>query len=223
MPGAGELGLRIRSSLFLGGLAILMAWLGGVWFQLFWLAAAGLIFGELASIAAFRPLWVVLGAVYTSAFLAAMVLLRNGEYGLTAILWLFALIWAADTAAYFAGRAIGGPKLWPAVSPNKTWSGAIAGMIAGIAAGVGVIWASGLAVHPKHVEVAFIVVAAAQAGDLLESAFKRYFAVKDSGRLIPGHGGVMDRCDSLVLASVVALLLGLYRAVDAPAQGLLLW
>jgi phosphatidate cytidylyltransferase len=82
---------------------------------------------------------------------------------------------------------------------------------------------AGLTLHPMHILITLAVVIAAQCGDLLESAVKRHFRVKDSSQLIPGHGGVMDRCDSLVLASVVALLIGGLRAMSAPAQGLLLW
>lgn len=223
MSAAGELGLRICSSLILAALAVVVTWFGGIVYWLFWFAAAVLIFCEWVKISSFRLWWAVPGAAYSTVFLAAMILLRDSPYGLTAVLWLFGLIWAADTAAYFAGRAIGGPKLWPAVSPNKTWSGSIAGTLAGIIAGLVVIRLAGLALHPMHVMIALIVVIAAQCGDLLESAFKRHFGVKDSGQLIPGHGGVMDRCDSLVLASAVALSIGVLRMTGAPAQGLLVW
>jgi phosphatidate cytidylyltransferase len=141
----------------------------------------------------------------------------------SAIFWLFGSIWATDSAAYFGGRLIGGPKLWPAVSPGKTWAGAISGTIAGIAAGLCVLVAEGITLGPMHLLAGFVIVVAAQLGDLFESAIKRRFGVKDSSHLIPGHGGVMDRCDSLVAASAVALLLGAVRMAHAPAQGLLAW
>lgn len=223
MSGAGELRLRICSSLIMAAVAAAVTWVGGIPFLLFWLGAAILIFWEWMRLASFRFSWIVLGAIYAALFFAAMFLLRNSPYGLIAILWLFGLIWASDVAAYFAGKAIGGPKLWPAVSPNKTWSGSIAGTLAGIIAGLAVLWTAGLMLHPMHILITLAVVIAAQCGDLLESAVKRHFRVKDSSQLIPGHGGVMDRCDSLVLASVVALLIGGLRAMAAPAQGLLLW
>jgi phosphatidate cytidylyltransferase len=220
---ANELNLRIASSIVLGALAIAVTWFGGALFQMFWAVAAAAILWEWVRMTSYRFFWMVLGVIYAAIFLTAMLVLRIEPYGFFAIIWLFALIWAADTAAYFTGRAVGGPKLWPAVSPNKTWSGAIAGAIVGIVAGMVVIWAAGLALRPIHVIIALIVVVAAQLGDLLESAIKRRFGVKDSSRLIPGHGGVMDRCDSLVTASAVALIIGVMRAANSPAQGLLLW
>ncbi len=218
-----ELGLRICSSVVLATLAVLMTWLGSLPFYAFWVIAAGLIFLEWAKISAYRPLWLLAGAVYAGAFLAAMILLRDGPLGLAAIFWLFGSVWATDSAAYFGGRAIGGPKLWPKVSPGKTWSGAVMGVIAGIVAGLVVIAAFGIPLHPMHAVLGFVVVVAAQLGDLLESAIKRRFKVKDTSHLIPGHGGVMDRCDSLAAAAVLALVLGAVRFVHTPAQGLLAW
>lgn len=202
-----------------------MTWTGGILFALFWLAAALAILWEWIRMSAARPLWIAGGVIYAGSFLAAMLLLRGDpSLGLTVVIWLFALIWAADIAAYFAGRALGGPKLWPAVSPNKTWSGAIGGLVGGLSAGIAVVLLAGLTLRPVHLLVMLVVVIAAQLGDLLESAIKRRFGVKDSGQLIPGHGGVMDRCDSLVTAATTALGIGLVRAgMNAPAQGLLLW
>jgi len=219
----GELSLRVVSSVVLAVFALIVTWFGGTIFLLFWGAAAATMFWEWIRMTSYRPSWVALGVVYAAVFLVAMLILRNDSYGFFAIVWLFALIWAADIAAYFVGRAVGGPKLWPAISPNKTWSGAIAGTIAGVLAGVTVVWFAGLALRPIHVIIALIVVIAAQLGDLMESAIKRRFGVKDSSQLIPGHGGVMDRCDSLVTASTVALMIGAARAMSAPAQGLLIW
>jgi phosphatidate cytidylyltransferase len=218
-----ELGLRIGSSIVLAAIAVGVTWLGSLPFYVFWVIAAGLIFLEWTKISSYRPRWFVAGAVYSIAFLAAMVSLRDSPLGQGAILWLFGMIWATDSAAYFGGRAIGGPKLWPAISPGKTWSGAIVGTVAGIAAGLVVLRLLGIALHPMHAVLGFVIVVAAQLGDLLESAIKRRFKVKDASQLIPGHGGVMDRCDSLVAASVVALLLGSLRFLHAPAQGLLAW
>lgn len=218
-----ELNLRICSSIVLGALALAATWIGGPFYFLLWLGAAILILWEWATISRFRPLWLAAGIAYAGIFLLAMVLLRNSPFGRAAILWLFGSIWATDSAAYFGGRLIGGAKLWPAVSPGKTWAGAITGSIAGIVAGICVIVAEGITLHPAHLLVGFIIVVAAQLGDLLESAIKRHFGVKDAGHLIPGHGGVMDRCDSLVAASAVALLIGALRMVHAPAQGLLVW
>lgn len=218
-----ELSLRICSSIVLAALAIGVTWTGGAPYFLLWLVAAVLIFWEWAKMSGYRPAWLLGGIVYAVSLLAAMVLLRNSPHGRTAIFWLFGTIWATDSAAYFGGRLIGGPKLWPAVSPGKTWSGAIAGTLAGVVAGLAVIAAEGVPLHPMQAVFGFVIIIAAQLGDLLESAIKRHFGVKDTSQLIPGHGGVMDRCDSLVAASTVAFVLGALRMAHAPAQGLLAW
>jgi phosphatidate cytidylyltransferase len=168
--------------------------------------------------------WAAAGMFYAAALLVPIVMLRNDSaYGLVAVLWLFAVVWAGDTGAYFAGRAIGGPKLAPAVSPNKTWSGAIGGAVAGVAAGMLVLLAAGFQLRPMHILVALVVSAAAQAGDLVESAIKRHFGVKDASNLIPGHGGLMDRVDGLLFAASAALAIGVLRGGSAPASGLLSW
>jgi phosphatidate cytidylyltransferase len=222
---ADELRLRIYSSIVLGALALAATWAGGTVFALFWLVAAIGVLWEWMRITSLRPLWLVAGMIYAGIFLVAMLSLRSDpRLGLVALIWLFALIWTADIAAYFTGRALGGPKLWPAVSPNKAWSGAIGGTIGGLVAGAAALVAAGLSLRPIHALVMLAVVIAAQFGDLMESAIKRRFGVKDSSQLIPGHGGLMDRCDSLVAAAAVALSIGLARAgVNAPAEGLLLW
>ena len=133
-------------------------------------------------------------------------------------------MWATDIAAYFAGRAVGGPKLWPAVSPKKTWSGAIGGTLGGVAAGLLVAKLFGLAVSPMLVLVAIGLSVVAQAGDLLESAVKRHFGAKDASQLIPGHGGLMDRLDGFLTAAAAAVMVGLIRGgLEGPARGLLVW
>lgn len=136
----------------------------------------------------------------------ALILLRQGFEGLDAVLFLFVVVWATDIAAYVGGRLVGGPRLWPAVSPKKTWAGSIAGLLGAVlagwvvadaGAGFGwVAWAIGLSV-------------ASQLGDLAESALKRRWGHKDSSHLIPGHGGVMDRVDGLLAAATVAALVQL--------------
>jgi phosphatidate cytidylyltransferase len=178
-----------------------------------------------AAIASRAHQWIALGVIYAAAVLIPAVMLRaDVSLGLIAILWLFAIVWAGDTGAYFAGRAIGGPKLAPSVSPSKTWSGAIGGTLASIVAGCIALVAAGLDLSLVHAMLALAISVASQAGDLLESAFKRRFGVKDAGNLIPGHGGVMDRLDGFLFAAVVALAIGLARGgLDAPAVGLLQW
>jgi phosphatidate cytidylyltransferase len=126
--------------------------------------------------------------------------------GRETIFWLLAVVWGTDIGAYAFGRAIGGPKLAPSISPKKTWAGAIGGLVSGVLAGVCFMFAMNLPLTPAMLATAVVAAIAAEAGDLLESALKRWYDVKDSGTLIPGHGGVMDRFDGLWAAAPVAAL-----------------
>lgn len=152
-----------------------------------------------------------LGVLYIGLAGIALIELRHDtEAGRANVLFLFLIVWASDIGAYLAGRTLGGPKLWPAVSPNKTWSGAIGGLVAAILAGLGVaFWFSDSPLVLAVVAAAVILGVASQAGDLLESAIKRHFHVKDSSHLIPGHGGLLDRMDGMLAAAPVAALLSL--------------
>jgi phosphatidate cytidylyltransferase len=132
------------------------------------------------------------------------------DLGIVAVLWMFAVVWTTDIAAYFTGRRLGGPKLWPSVSPKKTWSGFGGGLLAGTLAGIAVPaaaqrwgWTPPLGLWVIAILSALASVLS-QLGDLGESALKRRFDVKDSGRLIPGHGGVMDRLDGFWAVAVLA-------------------
>ena len=226
--------MRIISSAVMAPIAIGIAWFGGWPFVLFWAAAACIVLWEWtrlvtrSSRAGTYPafaIWMVAGLAYAGVLLLAPVILRRDpSLGFVAILFLFAVVWATDIAAYFAGRAIGGPKLWPAVSPNKTWSGAIGGTLGGVAAALIVVKVAGLVIAPMLVLVTLALSVASQAGDLLESALKREFGAKDSGDLIPGHGGLMDRLDGFLTAVLAAVMVGLLRGgFDGAAQGLLAW
>jgi len=150
-----------------------------------------------------------LGVLYIGLAGIALIELRHDtEAGRANVVFLFLIVWASDIGAYLAGRTLGGPKLWPAVSPNKTWSGAIGGLVAAILAGLLVAsWFSGVPVVLAVVAAAVMLGVASQAGDLLESAIKRHFQVKDSSHLIPGHGGLLDRMDGVLAAAPVAALL----------------
>jgi phosphatidate cytidylyltransferase len=169
--------------------------------------------------------WVAAGIPYAGLISMAPVLLRSDVgYGLAAILFLFGVVWATDILAYFVGRAIGGPKLAPRISPKKTWSGAIGGTAAAIAVAIVVAKMAGLSGTLALASVAVMLSVVAQAGDLFESALKRRFDAKDSGHLIPGHGGLMDRLDGFVTAATLAALIGLARGgLEAPAGGLMVW
>lgn len=169
--------------------------------------------------------WCVGGVIYAGALLIAPVLLRRDpDYGFAALIFLFAVVWLTDVVAYFAGRAFGGPKLMPAVSPNKTWSGAIVGTLGAIGGGVAVAWYFGIGNLAAAGMLGLLLSVASQGGDLLESAIKRRFDAKDAGTLIPGHGGVMDRVDGFVIAALAAILIGMARGgLESPATGLLVW
>jgi len=171
------------------------------------------------------PAWGAGGVVYAGIVLVCPALLRNDpEYGLQALLFLFATVWATDIFAYLTGRTLGGPLLWPKLSPNKTWSGALGGLVGGVAAGVAVAYASGGTRGVVAGVLALVLSIVAQGGDLFESAIKRRFGVKDTSHLIPGHGGVMDRLDGFLVAALAAVLIGILRqGVAAPARGLLAW
>jgi phosphatidate cytidylyltransferase len=169
--------------------------------------------------------WTGGGVLYAAMLLIPAVMLRSDPaWGFIAIIWLFAVVWAEDTGAFFTGRFFGGPKLAVSISPGKTWSGAAGGTIAGILAGNIVILVAGIPWRPAHLALAFAVAVAAQLGDLLESAIKRRFAVKDASSLVPGHGGLMDRVDGFLFAAVLALAIGfVHGGVRSPASGLLQW
>jgi phosphatidate cytidylyltransferase len=168
---------------------------------------------------------VAAGVLYAGAGLVAPVLLRaDPEFGFAALILLFAVVWGTDIFGYFAGRAIGGPKLWPRVSPKKTWAGAIGGALAAVVAAMVIAAALGLANVRAIGIVALLLSIVSQAGDLMESAIKRRFGAKDAGHLIPGHGGLMDRLDGFVAAAFAAGALAILRGgFDAPARALLVW
>jgi phosphatidate cytidylyltransferase len=123
--------------------------------------------------------------------------------GATSVFWLLAVVWGTDIGAYAFGRAIGGPKLAPSISPNKTWSGALGGMISAMLAAGALLWSYGLTATLSLAGLAAALSAISQVGDLFESGLKRRYQVKDSGSLIPGHGGIMDRFDGLWAAAPV--------------------
>mgnify|MGYP003645975464 CR=1 FL=1 len=166
--------------------------------------------------------WLVGGLFYAAAATFPAGLLRGDDVsGLVTIGFLVTVVWSTDIFAYFAGRSIGGPKLMPRVSPKKTLSGALGGLAAAIAFGALFAYGATGAVLPLVIVLAALLSIAGQAGDLYESWIKRRFGVKDSGRLIPGHGGLMDRIDALVVATTVAWLVGMLIAgFERPAAGL---
>lgn len=172
-----------------------------------------------------RSRWAIGGILYAAAVVAGPVILRDDQaHGFVAILWLFALVWGTDVGAYFAGRSLGGPKLWPRLSPKKTWSGFVGGALLGTALALIVVRTAGVAVTVPLAALTLVLAMASQGGDLFESFVKRRFAAKDAGTLIPGHGGVMDRLDGFLVAAILAAVTGLARGgFGRPAAGLLVW
>ena len=172
-----------------------------------------------------RRAWCGAGLAYAAAALIAPVLLRrDATMGFAAILFLFVIVWLTDIGAYFVGRALGGPKLMPRASPNKTWSGALGGTLAAVIGGVALARQFGVEGIFGVGVVALGLSVVSQAGDLAESAIKRQFQVKDASSLIPGHGGLMDRLDGFIAASVAAAVVGiLHGGTGAPARGLMVW
>ena len=188
-----------------------------------------LILGATAFVVAYSAadrscaLWAVGGLGYVALPAAALIWLRSDpEYGLTAILFLLAVAWTTDTASYVGGRSLGGPKLAPRVSPKKTWSGFIVGTLTPALVGYGFALYLGDTSPVALTLIAIGLALSCQMGDLLESKVKRLLGIKDMSQLIPGHGGLFDRIDSLLLTSVVAGLIAL-RIMAAPGAGLLIW
>ena len=162
--------------------------------------AAGFLFGTAR--------WLGYGLAYVALPCAALIVLRQAEpHGWAAVLFILLVVWATDIAAYFGGRSFGGPKLWARVSPKKTWSGAVSGLAAGVVAGGLLVWLADAGKISAGLLLAAPLSIAAQGGDLMESAVKRHFDVKDSGKIIPGHGGVLDRVDGLFAAAALAWLI----------------
>jgi phosphatidate cytidylyltransferase len=207
----------------IGALILMGWWLGQGHFEalLITLALGLVVVGALAPE---RRIWAAAGFFYAAAAQIAAILTRmDPGLGLSALILILLVVWATDIGGYVAGRSIGGPKLWPRISPNKTWAGAIGGFAASlvVAAGFAAFKYAGTA--PLLVLGAVLSIAA-QFGDLFESAIKRRFGVKDSGRIIPGHGGLLDRLDGFVAAIVLAAIFGLLRGgVDGVGHGLMVW
>ena len=168
--------------------------------------------------------WTSGGFLYAGAAQMASILVRlDPATGFVALVFVMLVVWVTDIGGYFAGRGFGGAKLWPRVSPNKTWAGAIGGFGASLVVAAGFA-ALDLGQAWPLLMLAAVLSVVAQLGDLFESAVKRRFGVKDSSHIIPGHGGLMDRLDGFVAAMVLAAIFGLLRGgVDGVGRGLMVW
>lgn len=221
-----DLGLRTVSALILAPIVIACVWFGGAAFAgIVGLTAVGLavewlrLLGSGGRDRRACPAWVVTGLGYVGIAGAALLWLRGApDVGRANVLFLLVIVWSSDIGAYVTGRLIGGPRLAPHISPGKTVSGAAGGLLAAVAAGM---FAAHLLADGSYwgaIAVAALLGVVAQGGDLLESFVKRRLEVKDSGHLIPGHGGLFDRLDALLAVAPVAALLALILG-----RGVVLW
>jgi phosphatidate cytidylyltransferase len=199
--GLSDLRLRVASGLAMMVVAIFCLWVGS-WLYMLLLAGIGVLMAmEWHRLTENDgPDLKLLGIAYVLFPIASMLIIRHAAHGLWLSLWTLGIVWATDIGAYFCGRYFGGPKLAPSISPSKTWSGLAGGVVA---AGV----AGPMIAGYGHLEVACFVLGAplgllAQLGDLFESGLKRHAGVKDSGSILPGHGGVLDRLDGLVPVAI---------------------
>ncbi len=209
--------IRVLSALMFGPVVLIVLYVGGLPFTL--MMAAGVCVGinewgrMIFSGQRYRAVLMFFGIMYISFSMWIMVWLRNSDYGLYNVLTLLLIVWASDISAYFAGKTIGGLKLAPKISPKKTWAGFI-----GSSVGAAVIAASltcpcllakwdvttiGHMSWAGYAAMGFILAMFGQAGDLFISFIKRHYEVKDTGTLIPGHGGLLDRIDALLLVSLL--------------------
>jgi phosphatidate cytidylyltransferase len=201
---------RVISALVLAPLFIYVVYIGGWAFKALFIAIGFIIIWEWHGMIKGKWSAAYLCEALPYALIAALapIILRSHEQGLIILIWLCLVVWGTDVGAYFCGRIIGGVKLAPRFSPNKTWSGAIGGAIIG--AGLGALIQEFSAIEEGF--TLFMVISslltsvASQIGDLYESALKRRLGVKDSSQLIPGHGGVMDRLDGFIFAAPIGLL-----------------
>lgn len=195
-----------------GGIGLLALPLGAAFCA--WAAGRGFVY------------WAGGGVFYAGGLLISTIVLRETPFfGSCAIGWLFAVVWGTDVCAYFAGRLIGGPKLCPRISPGKTWSGFLVGVFCGAVLGAATahVWPNVNAPLAPVFLLGLATGAVAQGGDLFESWVKRRYNVKDSSRLIPGHGGFMDRLDGFIAAAIFAVLIGLAHGRPSAAAGLFYW
>lgn len=210
-----DLPVRVASAIVVVVIALTALWLGGwIWAGFAMIVAGGVLYEWRALVRGWQPsplgetLWTLGGILYLAPAAAMLMLMREGERGFADVLTLIALVAAIDIGAYFTGRAIGGLKIAPAISPSKTWAGLLGGILGALA--VLVLSARLSEATPAWWQVLGLAVLAAvvaQAGDFFESWMKRRAGVKDSGKLIPGHGGLFDRVDGLIAVSFLAALL----------------
>lgn len=198
--------LRTISGIVMVVIALAAAIQGGYAFALLAAAGATAVFYEWTRVARGWGIgWQVSGFLYALAAALSLLWIRDrADQGFALVLWVFIIVWATDIGAYFVGRGIGGPKLAPAISPQKTWAGFYGGIAA--ATVLGGAWALFAGLRPVVLLLAPLFAVAAQGGDLFESWMKRRAGIKDSGTWLPGHGGVFDRLDGLLPVAILAAI-----------------
>jgi phosphatidate cytidylyltransferase len=209
--------LRILSAVILGPLLLAAIWFGFPWIDLVAALAAPLMVSEWIRLTRGHPVARVLTIVYGLAAVVALLWLRHQPtLGRETVVWIVLCIWATDIGAYVVGRSAGGAKLAPRISPGKTWSGLVGGMAWAAVASAAVGYAFGLGQTISLAVVGAGLAVVGQIGDLVESAVKRSAGVKDSGTLIPGHGGLLDRIDGLIAVLVAVALVRLVIGGEWP-------
>lgn len=198
-----ELAIRTVSGIAMIAVALAAVMIGGYAFALLSAAAATAVFYEWTKLTrGWGISWNVGGFAYALAAALSLLWIRErADNGVALVLWVFIVVWSTDIGAYFTGRTIGGPKLAPAISPGKTWAGFYGGVVA--ASLFGGAWAYFEQLFPTVFLLAPLFSVASQGGDLFESWMKRRAGVKDSGRWLPGHGGVFDRVDGLLPVAIL--------------------
>lgn len=226
-PRHRELALRTASALVMATVACLATYAGVIPFTLMMAAGCLILAWEWRKLIrgdSHAWFWSAFGVLYLGLPILGLVWFRaDTDLGLMVIFFLFMIVWSADTAAYFTGRAIGGPKLAPSISPGKTWAGFAGGLITPTLLATGfALWLGNTSAIALGA-VGAILAVASQMGDLAESAIKRKFHVKDSGNILPGHGGLFDRVDGLIGASIAAGVIAALRSLHEPGKALLIW
>jgi phosphatidate cytidylyltransferase len=209
--------LRVVSAAILAPLLLAAVWYGFPWIDLVAAVIAPIMIGEWLRLTRGRPVARVAAVLYAIAALLALLWLRHQPaFGRETILWILACVWATDIGGYFIGSMAGGAKLAPSISPGKTWSGLVGAMCFSAVASAACGLAFNAGATPMLAITGIAIAAVAQGGDLLESAAKRRAGVKDSGTLIPGHGGILDRIDGLIAVLVFIAIVRLATAGDWP-------
>lgn len=206
---SSQLQKRVLSALIMLPLALGIIYVGGFLFDALLVIVATLMAFEWLKMTEKQPkerFWQAIGIFYICVPIISLIYIRSSEHGLAHILYLMGIIWLTDTCAYFVGSYFGGPKIAPSISPKKSYSGAAGGFAGSLIFGMIYLHFVPSAIN-SHFSVTLLLCFLGQSGDLVESALKRHFGVKDSGNLIPGHGGVLDRVDSLVFASPALALI----------------